>query len=64
YDRAKMTGKLVNLRQKRKQTERETKRKAADQNAALHGRTKAEKNLQQTQALQAARALDGVKRDG
>jgi len=59
-----MSGKLVNLRQKRKQTEREAKRKSASQNAALHGRTKAEKTLQQAQAVKAARALDGVKRDG
>ncbi len=58
-----MTGKLINLRQKRKQSEREKKRKAAEQNAALHGRSKAEKALQQAQALSAARALDGHKRD-
>ena len=58
-----MSGKLINLRQKRKQSERDAKRKAADQNAALHGRTKTEKTLQQTRASQAARALDGVKRD-
>ena len=58
-----MTGKLVNLRQKRKQVEREAKRKAADQNAALHGLSKAEKTSQQAQAVKAARALDGVKRD-
>lgn len=58
-----MTGKLVNLRQKRKQIERETKRKAADQNAALHGRTRAEKTLQQGQSAKAARVLDGHKRD-
>jgi len=58
-----MTGKLVNLRQKRKQVERTKKRKAADQNAALHGRSKAEKTLQNAQASQAARVLDGVKRD-
>jgi hypothetical protein len=59
-----MTGKLVNLRQKRKQIGRSEKRKAADLNAALHGRSKAEKNLQQAQALKAARVLDGHKRDG
>ncbi len=58
-----MTAKLINLRQKRKQSEREKKRKAAEQNAALHGRTKAEKNRQKAQALSAARALDGHKRD-
>ncbi len=59
-----MSGKLINLRQKRKQIERTQKRKVAKQNAALHGRTKAEKALQHTQAVKAARALDGVKRDG
>ncbi len=58
-----MTGKLINLRQKRKQSERSEKRRAAEQNAALHGRTKAEKTLQQARASQAARALDGHKRD-
>ncbi|MCF6271979.1 MAG: DUF4169 family protein [Rhodobacteraceae bacterium] len=58
-----MTGKLINLRQKRKQVERTQKRTAADQNAALHGRSKAEKTLQQTQASQVSRALDGHKRD-
>jgi hypothetical protein len=54
---------ITNLRQKRKQGERDAKRQSADQNAALHGRTKAEKALQQAQALKAARALDGHKRD-
>jgi len=56
--------KIINLRQKRKQNERTSKRKAATQNAALHGRTKAEKALQQAQTMRAARALDGHKRDG
>jgi len=55
--------KIINLRQKRKRAERNEKRKAADQNAALHGRTKAEKSLQQARAVKSARALDGVKRD-
>ncbi len=58
-----MSGKLINLRQKRKQIERSEKRKVADQNAALHGRTKAAKEQQKAQASQAARALDGHKRD-
>jgi len=55
--------KIINLRQKRKQDERNAKRQSADQNAALHGRTKAEKALQQAQALRAARMLSGHKRD-
>ncbi|NOR61029.1 MAG: DUF4169 family protein [Rhodobacteraceae bacterium] len=58
-----MSGKLVNLRQKRKEVERDSKRKAADQSAALHGRTKAEKTLQQAQTVKAARVLDGHKRN-
>jgi len=55
--------KIINLRQKRKQANRDAKRLSADQNAALHGRSKAEKALQQAQASQAARVLDGHKRD-
>jgi len=55
--------KVVNLRQKRKQQSREEKRNLADQNAVLHGRSKAEKSLQQAQTVKAARVLDGHKRD-
>jgi len=55
--------KIVNLRQKRKQASRVEKRQEADQNAAQHGLTKAEKTLQQAQAVKAARALDGHKRN-
>ena len=54
---------IINLRQKRKQTKRDATRKVAEQNAALHGRSKAEKALQQAQTMKAARALDGHKRD-
>lgn len=54
---------IINLRQKRKQQNRDEKRRLADENAAKHGRTKAEKTLQQAQALKAARVLDGHKRD-
>jgi len=55
--------KIINLRQKRKQQSREEKRKLAGQNAALHGRSKAEKTLQQAQRSKAARVLDLHKRD-
>lgn len=55
--------KIVNLRQKRKQNSRTEKRRLADENAAKHGRSKAEKALQQARDSQAARVLDGVKRD-
>jgi hypothetical protein len=56
--------KIINLRQTRKRAERDAKRQNANQNAALHGRTKAEKALQQAQAVRAAQALSGHKRDG
>ena len=55
--------KVINLRQKRKQRGRDEKRQKADESAVLHGRTKAEKTLQQAQSVKAARALDGHKRD-
>ena len=54
---------IINLKQKRKQKARKSKRQVADQNAVLHGRSKAEKALQQAQTSQAARVLDGHKRD-
>ena len=54
---------IINLRQKRKQLSRDEKRKQADQNAAKHGQSKAEKSLQQAQQVKAARTLDGHKRD-
>jgi len=58
-----MTGKVINLRQKRKQLARDEKRRVANQNATLHGLSKAEKDLNKAQAVKAARMLDGVKRD-
>ena len=58
-----MSGKLINLRQKRKQLARSEKREAADKNAALHGIPKAQKDLSKAQSRKAARLLDGHKRD-
>ncbi len=58
-----MNGKPVNLRQKRKQLARAQSRKAADQNAALHGQSKAQKALNHARRSQAARVLDLHKRD-
>ena len=55
--------KVISLRQKRKQIARNEKRKAADQNAALHGVPKDQLTLNKAQGLKAARALDGHKRD-
>ncbi len=54
---------LVNLRQAKKQAARKAARVAADANAAKHGRTKAERELEQARNDKAARTLDGHKRD-
>ena len=54
---------IVNLRQAKKQAARKAARSVADANAAMHGRTKAERDLDKTRAEKAARALDGHKRE-
>lgn len=54
---------IVNLRTKRKEAARKDARKKADENAAKHGLTKAEKALQKARAEQARANLDGHRRD-
>lgn len=54
---------IVNLRQKRKEAARVAARKQADENAARHGLTKAERDLQKARAEKSARDLDGKKRE-
>ncbi len=54
---------IVNLRAKRKEVARSAARKQADENAAKHGLTKAEKTLQKARADQARETLDAHKRD-
>jgi phage protein D len=54
---------IVNLRQAKKQAARKAARVAADANAAKHGRTKAERELEAARADKAARDLDGHERD-
>ncbi|MBC2837267.1 DUF4169 family protein [Paragemmobacter straminiformis] len=54
---------IVNLRQKRKEAARTAARRQADENAAKHGLTKAEKALQQARAEQARAKLDGHERE-
>lgn len=54
---------IVNLRAKRKEAARKDARKQADENAAKHGLTRAEKALQKARADQARDTLDGHKRD-
>lgn len=58
-----MTGKVVNLRSVRKDKARAAKRRAGDQNAARHGRSKAQRTEENDAADRAARHLDGHKRD-
>ena len=55
--------KVINLRTIRKQAARNKARAEADQNAALHGRSKAQIAGEQAQAAQAKRHLDAHRRD-
>lgn len=52
----------INLRQKRKAKARDAKRDAATENAAKHGRSKAEKAAADRQKSADLRHLDGHKR--
>ena len=54
---------VVNLRQAKKQAARKAARSVADANAAKHGRTKADRELEKARAQKAAQALDGHKRE-
>lgn len=56
-------GEVVNLRTAKKQAARKAASSAADANAAKHGRTKVERDLQKARAEKAARELDGHKRE-
>ena len=54
---------IVNLRTVKKQAARKAARSDADANAAKHGRTKAERELEKARVEKAARTLDGHKRE-
>lgn len=54
---------IVNLRHARKQKVRAAKEQAADENRALHGRSKAEKQRDRRAAEEAKAFLDGHRRD-
>ncbi|MFN4201990.1 MAG: DUF4169 family protein [Tabrizicola sp.] len=56
-------GEVVNLRTARKQAARKAARAEADANAAMHGRTEAERALQKARADKAARDHDGHRRE-
>ena len=54
---------IVNLRTVRKQKARADKAVMAEQNRRLHGRTKAEKQLDAAEKARAERQIEGHKRD-
>ncbi|CAN1510890.1 Protein of unknown function DUF4169 [Paracoccaceae bacterium] len=54
---------IVNLARAKKQAARKAARAAADANAVKFGRSKAEKELQQTRAEKAERTLDAHLRE-
>ena len=58
-----MTGKVVNLSRARKSRARDDKRRQADENAAKHGRSKAERLVEAADAARAKAHLDGHERD-
>lgn len=54
---------IINLRTARKQTARAKGRALADANAAKHGRSKAERSLQDARTAKARAELDAHKRE-
>ncbi|MBL9075275.1 DUF4169 family protein [Tabrizicola sp.] len=56
-------GGVVNLARAKKQAARKAARSTSDANAAKHGRTKAERDLEKARAKKAARELDGHRRE-
>ncbi|MDO5643530.1 MAG: DUF4169 family protein [Paracoccus sp. (in: a-proteobacteria)] len=54
---------ITNLNRFRKQKARQEARARADENAAKHGRSKAQKLAEKSDQDRASRHLDGVKRD-
>ncbi len=55
--------KVINLNKARKERARVEKRARADENAVLHGRSKAEKSRDRAEVEKASRDLDGHRRD-
>lgn len=54
---------VINLRLARKRRQRAEKERAADENRALHGRSKAEKERQRLETERAAAFVDGHRLD-
>lgn len=58
-----MSGEVMNLRLARKARARQDKAAAAQENRVRHGRTLAERRLEQAEAERAAKALDSARRE-
>jgi hypothetical protein len=56
-----MADTVINLRQARKAKARVQKEKVAEENRALHGRTKAQKQAEKRASTKVAKHLDGHK---
>jgi hypothetical protein len=56
-----MADTVINLRQARKAKARTQKEKVAEENRALHGRTKAQKQTEKRASAKVAKHLDGHK---
>lgn len=54
---------VINLRLARKAKARGAAARQAEQNRAIHGRSKSEKERQQLEAARSERLLDGAKRE-
>ena len=57
-------GEVVNLRMARKRSARADKERVAAENRALHGRSKADRKVDEADRLREATRLDGHRRDG
>jgi hypothetical protein len=58
-----MSGKIINLTRARKSRARDEARRQADQNAARHGRSKADRAAEADQARKDAQHLDQHRRE-
>ncbi|PIE11511.1 MAG: DUF4169 domain-containing protein [Rhodobacterales bacterium] len=56
-------GQVINLNKRRKERERSAKRARADANAAKHGRSKAERQLEEARTRKDTHDLDGHLRE-
>lgn len=59
-----MSAEIINLRQARKQRQKQRKEAAAGENRVRHGLTKAEKAKRSLEADKQARDIDGHRLDG